>query len=1220
MHKALESGEQPATLRQLALGAAVQEGAGLPRQKRESSQIPLNPPHRTLGILGAPTSHAETADHFLQTDIISLISGVPDAAVMVPEHSLISQPFKIYKHVVNKLEVMAWLRGKGFFLDSVIISKQGISGFVSHKGEVAFKSYTLQDNSGWWQVSGRLMSVLEALDPLNKGVPYVNESSQNISRNVAMRFYGVTPATSPREAQALVTATEAGWPALSTAQTRSRQLALERGKRDIDQQDDRDNLADALEDAAKGLVDSERLALSDIDFEVSRTNPLKNDDDARARLDAFVARPEVRAIIKEMAENLPDQPLRVYEGKLQVLQPISQKWQDVPDGEGWTPVLKTELAAISELTKKLGNALYTEERHDLRQVAISMNLGPIEKAGEARAAANWLRTRFAPPASIGNYATLLPQEWAPGSLSDANKQTLAALATDQKYGANTIGTVMGRRIVTDVDPGQAASKAEEIWVQLLNTPEAQAWGKELANAVGWYKKGVNWEVSALDQKKLVAATIMLSVDSNVPGVPGTAAGYNFYAPKNMGRELGSIRKDFEKYLTEKKGVSARAAPLVAHLFLAHAAPEFLVKPDLQQLAKTPGPLRVPVDQIRLGSPAWMTLALGSALAEVWGGAGSSRGMNVNELGALTKLEGVLPEHKALAVALGTRVSLQMGVMSGSVTPRPDGKYTPEDYRKATQGITQSNTVVEHSIKTLGTAPPTRTSLAIKALKEAFPELTGAELETITLRKPATKFTQWGQGTNAKRPTLLEAYATGDLHEGWFGFSHPHVTQAQFESRIKSLPKIADQVTGAVDRYLHDVKGAMPGLMKMTLANLPLEDRQALEWGTVSVYRLRRETGESQPQDAAKGNKVAENRGWHGVLLCSEYEGKKRYYEYFPTSGTVINRTADLSRSDLKLDGRIQTVNESVGRFNTKRVRYLRGSSQPFDFEAYLTGQPPRPGYTSNAILSKVGTSLAASATKGHGEKPEDWVPDTFNSAKTQAIIDTILHGNYIGNYSGHRKELISHANAVLPSEDTARGYIDRLMTKENGRALVSMISFVGPIVSMIEGDVKDGFKGLLIDVMSFAGTGGLQAGYKAWKAVRLASGLNGQMFRSALNTEGTALLRGIFNPAEGFLGLASQPGNLLKFLQRTRKGVPTKVGMGIFVPADVFEKARFIQDSTPVFSEMLRAASATPPKVQGTVSQVTLEAIQEDGQWYAIDPRSDQPFGAPLVGFVPAAA
>lgn len=265
--------------------------------------------------------------------------------------------------------------------------------------------------------------------------------------------------------------------------------------------------------------------------------------------------------------------------------------------------------------------------------------------------------------------------------------------------------------------------------------------------------------------------------------------------------------------------------------------------------------------------------------------------------------------------------------------------------------------------------------------------------------------------------------------------------------------------------------------------------------------------------------------------------------------------------------------------------------------------------------------MAPSATKGTADKPEDWVPDTFNSAKTQAIIDTILQGNYIGNYSGHRKELITHANAVLPSEDTARGYVDRLMTKENGRAMVSMISFVGPIVSMFEGDVKDGFKSLLIDVMSFVGTGGLQAGHKAWKAVSLASQISGQTFRSTLMKEGIALLRGIFNPAEGFLDLPKQPGKLLEFMQRTYKGLTRKVGMGIFVPADVFEKARFTQDATPVFSEMLGAASATlPSKVQGTVNQVTLHSVQENGYWYAVDPRTGKPSGPPLVGFVPAAA
>lgn len=1211
-------------LMQRSLAATADQKDLVRREKRALAQAPDSPARNTLGVLGAPRSRSERADKTLQARLIAKMSGVPDSLVSVPPRSLIAQPFEIFKCVVNQPEVLAWLRGKGFALDSVIISKDGISGLATRNGAVSHQTYTLQDTSGWWQVSGRVMDALEALDPRHQGVPYAALNSQQVSRNVASYFYGVRPPYTDEQAKALTTNFQAGWPSLSKLEIRERNLELEWVKRAINQRDDRQNLANALERAAHGLSDSAPLWLSHTEFEVSRTHPLRNDDDARKSLNALVERPEIRDMLAGMGAVSPTQLTRISEGSLQVFQSETDRWLNVPVEARGSQQSKDALGEVVKLSRDLGGALYSDERYNLRQVTRFMNLGELETAGQVRAAADWLRTEYSPPASTGNYATLLPQTWAPGTLTSNDKKKMAGLPIHQQYGANAIGTVLGNRIVTYIEPMDANVRADQIWAQLLNTPQAQEWGGEIARALGWYTLNGSQGVSSAERKNLVTANIMLSVDPGVPSAPGTAAGYSFYAPGNMGRDMGAVRKDFERHLVDKKGVSVRAAPLVAHLFLAHAAPEFLVRKNQQQSVNIPEELRLSPDKIRIGSPAWMTLAYGAALAEVWGGAGSSRGMSVEELGALTSQQFVTSKQQGLALGLGAKVVLDVGVMTGTVARRTDGKYTEEDYLTASAGIDRRSASVEHAIETMGAAPPTRTSLAIQALKLHLPELTDHEIRTLKLRKPATKLTKFGSGVNEQRPTLLEAYATGDLHSGWFGFSHPKITQAAFDARIKSLPKIADQVSGAVDRYLGEVKAVMPSFMQMSLANLPLEDRQALEWGKVDIYRLRQETGETQPQDAASGNKVALNRGWHGVLLCSEYKGTTRYHEFFPTSGRIIDRTADLVGKKLKLDGIIEEEREYFTRGSSKVHRFLRGTQQPFDFRAYLTGEAPRPGETSKVIVSRMGSPLAGASSNGRAGNSDDWVPDTFNSSKSKAIVDAILGGNYVGSYSEHRKAHIDYANAVLPSEDNVKGYVNRLMTQENGRAMVSMISFVGPVVDIFEGKVEAGLKGLAIDVVSFIGAGGLHATYKAWKAVKLASRLNRQAFRASALKEGTALLRGIFNPAEGFLDLPAQPGKLARFARRKYRGIPARVGMGVYVPADVFEKARFGKDTFPTASQMLEKAQARAATkewpgilVPGTVNKVNLRAVNQWASWYAINPRTGAPFGPPIEGFVP---
>ena len=76
------------------------------RVKRALVQTPDKPAHNTLGRLAGPHSHSADADQTLQAQLITKMGSVSDSLVTVPERSLISQPFEIYKRVVNQPEVL----------------------------------------------------------------------------------------------------------------------------------------------------------------------------------------------------------------------------------------------------------------------------------------------------------------------------------------------------------------------------------------------------------------------------------------------------------------------------------------------------------------------------------------------------------------------------------------------------------------------------------------------------------------------------------------------------------------------------------------------------------------------------------------------------------------------------------------------------------------------------------------------------------------------------------------------------------------------------------------------------------------------------------------------------------------------------------------------------------------------------------------------------------
>ncbi len=58
------------------------------------------------------------------------------------------------------------------------------------------------------------------------------------------------------------------------------------------------------------------------------------------------------------------------------------------------------------------------------------------------------------------------------------------------------------------------------------------------------------------------------------------------------------------------------------------------------------------------------------------------------------------------------------------------------------------------------------------------------------------------------------------------------------ARINRLPSLPGQVVSEVDGYLASLKQGLGITTKRMIANLPLADRQALEYGAVELFTLR----------------------------------------------------------------------------------------------------------------------------------------------------------------------------------------------------------------------------------------------------------------------------------------------------------------------------------------------------------------------------------------------
>lgn len=96
------------------------------------------------------------------------------------------------------------------------------------------------------------------------------------------------------------------------------------------------------------------------------------------------------------------------------------------------------------------------------------------------------------------------------------------------------------------------------------------------------------------------------------------------------------------------------------------------------------------------------------------------------------------------------------------------------------------------------------------------------------------------------------------------------------AKIALLPNVQDQVPGAVDTYLANLKQALSVMTRRMIADLPLPDRQALEYGATELFTLREQTDQVLTLEEMPG-RVEERRGRKGTLLRNEYNGVIRFF-------------------------------------------------------------------------------------------------------------------------------------------------------------------------------------------------------------------------------------------------------------------------------------------------------------------------------------------------------
>jgi len=176
-----------------------------------------------------------------------------------------------------------------------------------------------------------------------------------------------------------------------------------------------------------------------------------------------------------------------------------------------------------------------------------------------------------------------------------------------------------------------------------------------------------------------------------------------------------------------------------------------------------------------------------------------------------------------------------------------------------------------------------------------------------------------------------------------------------------------------------------------IANLPLADRQALEYGAVELFTLREQIDGVPTLDQTSAQ-VEARRGRKGTLIRCDYNGQISYFEVFPAKMMIVKRT-DLPEQ-LVLGGTLEETQRTYGRWAPSTVLLQNGAVEPFDFNAYTSDALPRSDVSSaGIIIDKLGDTLPAVPAAADG-RVSAAVPNSFASPRSQAIVDRILQGNF----------------------------------------------------------------------------------------------------------------------------------------------------------------------------------------------------------------------------------
>lgn len=1179
-----------------------------------TNNLPAVPPRWTLPNSAPVNPDRKLVDNELGKNLITSLQS-DYSIVQVPDGSSIAPVLDAYEKVLAQPQLQAWFQSKGLETSGLLLNKDSISGYVTRDGVRSLATFSTSDGSGWWEVSAKLRKLRDMLDPADKGMYYLTKGEVWLPSSVVFQAYGMpVPRDRGEKVEALNQLKTRGL-IMSDAKHQQISNRLEDARQTIGDLDERAYLADYLEDKVKDAPDDTPWDWSEDHMQPSASSPLSaGDHAARVSLRRLIESPALWALLKDKGLYWEGQPFRVSEGKFEHQLP-SGSWIDLTSYVTGTRELDSAFRRLADLTQARGHALYSVPRYDIRQILNHKGLGSPRTAGETRNVVRWLRSALPPAPALGNYGDLIEAPWSPGKLTADDKITLKREAGARWGGQQPKSFDYLDETSLEVLQENPAEHLEK----MLSSSDALAYGERLSSTLKWQgaqsPKTVN--------QQLVTAALTLHAEQGDSAKPGHVAGYNLYKPSNMGRTLTAVRRDLENHLSTERGLEPKLAVMVAQIRLAQVAPEFLV----QNVPK----------EIRIGTPAWMELRLGSEMAELKA-PGASRMMNEEQISELTALAPINEAQASLMQLGAIRILLDWAVLNGVIPDAAGGEHPASAVKTASAAFFKQRQEVNDAMNAV-TELPSRRAFAIRELLKVFPGTTLSQLEAMKVVLARSSDRRNLSISEPRSASIIEMYMTGDLTPGkWvldsdmpqrrvrerknpfqlnLDVEAPPNKVAELDSRIRNLPDLKPLLKTAVASHAVVLKKAYATQLRLMFAKLPLTDRQLLNdpKSVVRLFTVRGETGLAPGLQTTADTEAV--RGRQGTLMRVELGKQVCYFEVF-ANGKIIKRT-DLPEN-LRLGDVLGGRPNPLGLQGAQAIPFTGGFRLGIDLEAYSKGSPPRPNTTSNVIVESIGGPIV-----GDSQAP-DGPTDTFASAKIQKISTLIAENNLYES----DESMLKRSLGTLPLEQNREA-----LAREKA-ILKGLVPFVGTYQEFADGNIGQGFLSLTLDVAGVL----IGAGSQARSLIRAGKALMPNPISGAIRRlrprvapltpkiawtkpvpsfsdrafnfikESAYFGSAVMNPADGYAGLANAAIKGLLKLSQLAGGV-LKLSKVVPELVTVEEKWRayWMAGGFDVTSGGHQTGSP------GTSQGLSVSASRVGNYWYAISPKTGEPFGTPLHDF-----